>query len=247
MIRIILVVIFILIVFILSLIAWPIEYIIGRFNPRARDLSSLRLIQGVFRVILFLSGVNLTVKGRENILKGEAALYVGNHRGLFDTIVAYSLMPDLTGFIAKKEMGKVPFIRVWMKILHCLFLDRSNPRAGLTTILKGIEELQNGISIVIFPEGTRNKGDGVMQFHGGSFKLADRSNCRIVPMAINNSDEVFENHLPFIKATRMIIEFCEPIDVAAMDKEQRKALSNMTHDIILETYERNQRELDAVK
>jgi 1-acyl-sn-glycerol-3-phosphate acyltransferase len=64
-------------------------------------------------------------------------------------------------------------------------------------------------------------------------------------MAINNSDKVFENHLPFIKSTRMIIEFCEPIDVAAMDKEQRKALATMTHDIILETYERNQRELDA--
>ncbi len=242
MIRFILVLIFILIVFILSLIAWPIEYVIGRFNPRTRDLSSLRLIQGVFRVILFISGVHVTVKGRENILKGEAALYVGNHRGLFDTIVAYSLMPDLTGFIAKKEMGKIPFIRVWMRILHCLFLDRSNPREGLTTILKGIDELKNGVSIVIFPEGTRNKGEGVMQFHGGSFKLADRSDCKIVPMAINNSDEVFENHLPKIKSTHMIIEFCTPIDVASMDKEARKSLAVMTHDIILETYEKNQRE-----
>ncbi len=243
MIRTLLVIIFVLIVFILSLIAWPIEYLIGRFNPHARDISSLRIIQGVFKVILFLSGVRLTIKGRENILKDEAALYVGNHRGFFDTIVSYSLMPDITGFIAKKEMGKVPFVRIWMRFLHCLFLDRSNPREGLTTILKGIEELKNGVSIVIFPEGTRNKGEGLMQFHGGSFKLADRSNCKIVPMAINNSDNVFENHFPAIKSTKMIIEFCKPIDVAAMDKEQRKALPNMTHDIILETYERNQKEI----
>lgn len=243
MIRTLLVIIFVLIVFILSLIAWPIEYLIGRFNPHARDISSLRIIQGVFKVILFLSGVRLTIKGRENILKDEAALYVGNHRGFFDTIVSYSLMPGITGFIAKKEMGKVPFVRIWMRFLHCLFLDRSNPRKGLTTILKGIEELKNGVSIVIFPEGTRNKGEGLMQFHGGSFKLADRSNCKIVPMAINNSDNVFENHFPAIKSTKMIIEFCKPIDVAAMDKEQRKALPNMTHDIILETYERNQKEI----
>ena len=243
MIRTPLVIIFVLIVFILSLIAWPIEYLIGRFNPHARDISSLRIIQGVFKVILFLSGVRLTIKGRENILKDEAALYVGNHRGFFDTIVSYSLMPGITGFIAKKEMGKVPFVRIWMRLLHCLFLDRSNPREGLTTILKGIEELKNGVSIVIFPEGTRNKGEGLMQFHGGSFKLADRSNCKIVPMAINNSDNVFENHFPAIKSTKMIIEFCKPIDVAAMDKEQRKALPNMTHDIILETYERNQKEI----
>ena len=243
MIRTLLVIIFVLIVFILSLIAWPIEYLIGRFNPHARDISSLRIIQGVFKVILFLSGVRLTIKGRENILKDEAALYVGNHRGFFDTIVSYSLMPGITGFIAKKEMGKVPFVRIWMRFLHCLFLDRSNPREGLTTILKGIEELKNGVSIVIFPEGTRNKGEGLMQFHGGSFKLADRSNCKIVPMAINNSDNVFENHFPAIKSTKMIIEFCKPIDVAAMDKEQRKALPNMAHDIILEAYERNQKEI----
>lgn len=243
MIRTLLVIIFVLIVFILSLIAWPIEYLIGRFNPHARDISTLRIIQGVFKVILFLSGVRLTIKGRENILKDEAALYVGNHRGFFDTIVSYSLMPGITGFIAKKEMEKVPFVRIWMRLLHCLFLDRSNPREGLTTILKGIEELKNGVSIVIFPEGTRNKGEGLMQFHGGSFKLADRSNCKIVPMAINNSDNVFENHFPAIKSTKMIIEFCKPIDVAAMDKEQRKALPNMTHDIILETYERNQKEI----
>lgn len=243
MIRTLLVIIFVLIVFILSLIAWPIEYLIGRFNPHARDISTLRIIQGVFKVILFLSGVRLTIKGRENILKDEAALYVGNHRGFFDTIVSYSLMPGITGFIAKKEMEKVPFVRIWMRLLHCLFLDRSNPREGLTTILKGIEELKNGVSIVIFPEGTRNKGEGLMQFHGGSFKLADRSNCKIVPMAINNSDNVFENHFPAIKSTKMIIEFCKPIDVAAMDREQRKALPNMTHDIILETYERNQKEI----
>ena len=243
MLRTLLVVIFVLIVFIFSLIAWPIEYLIGRFNPHARDISSLRIIQGVFRIILFLSGVKLTIKGRENILKDEAALYVGNHRGFFDTIVSYSLMPGITGFIAKKEMGKVPFVRVWMRFLHCLFLDRSNPREGLATILKGIEELKNGISIVVFPEGTRNKGEGLLPFHGGSFKLADRSDCKIVPMAINNSDNVLENHFPAIKSTKIIIEFCKPIDVAAMDKEQRKALPNMTHDIILETYERNQKEI----
>ena len=243
MLRTLLVVIFVLIVFIFSLIAWPIEYLIGRFNPHARDISSLRIIQGVFKIILFLSGVKLTIKGRENILKDEAALYVGNHRGFFDTIVSYSLMPGITGFIAKKEMGKVPFIRVWMRFLHCLFFDRSNPREGLATILNGIEELKNGVSIVIFPEGTRNKGEGLLPFHGGSFKLADRSNCKIVPMAINNSDNVLENHFPAIKSAKIIIEFCKPIDVAAMDKEQRKALPNMTHDIILETYERNQKEI----
>ena len=243
MIRILLIIILLLIVFVLSLIAWPVEFIIGKFNPHARDISSLRIVQGVFKIVLFISGVKVVVKGRENILKDEAAMYVGNHRGIFDTLVSYSLMYRVTGFVAKKEMNKVPFIRVWMRMLHCLFLDRSNPREGLSTILKGIEHLKNGISVVIFPEGTRNKGTGVMPFHMGSFKLADKSDCKIVPMAINNSDNVLENHMPWIKPTKVIIEFCTPVDVASMDKEQRKQIPDMVHEIILETYERNQQEI----
>ena len=196
MIRLILVCIFLLIIFVLSLILFPIEWLIGRISPKAKDISSLRFVQFVFKVILFLSGVNTTVIGLENIPKDEPVVFIGNHRGFFDTVVSYSRMPRLTGFIAKKEMQKVPFIRLWMKYLHCLFMDRSNPREGLKTILSGVEQINNGISIVIFPEGTRNKGDGIMPFHGGSFKLADKSNCKIIPMVQNNTENVLEAHFP---------------------------------------------------
>ena len=203
MIRLILVCIFLLIIFVLSLILFPIEWLIGRISPKAKDISSLRFVQFVFKVILFLSGVNTTVIGLENIPKDEPVVFIGNHRGFFDTVVSYSRMPRLTGFIAKKEMQKVPFIRLWMKYLHCLFMDRSNPREGLKTILSGVEQINNGISIVIFPEGTRNKGDGIMPFHGGSFKLADKSNCKIIPMVQNNTENVLEAHFPSIKRTQI--------------------------------------------
>ena len=212
MIRLILVCIFLLIIFVLSLILFPIEWLIGRISPKAKDISSLRFVQFVFKVILFLSGVSTTVIGLENIPKDEPVVFIGNHRGFFDTVVSYSRMPRLTGFIAKKEMQKVPFIRLWMKYLHCLFMDRSNPREGLKTILSGVEQINNGISIVIFPEGTRNKGDGIMPFHGGSFKLADKSNCKIIGT---------------------------PIDTAALDRDERKALPDTVHDLMLQIYEKN--------
>ena len=65
----------------------------------------------------------------------------------------------------------------------------------------------------------------------------------ITPKAINNSDNVLENHMPWIKPAKVIIEFCTPVDVASMDKEQRKQIPDMVHEIILETYERNQQEI----
>ena len=231
MIRLILVCIFLLIIFVLSLILFPIEWLIGRISPKAKDISSLRFVQFVFKVILFLSGVSTTVIGLENIPKDEPVVFIGNHRGFFDTVVSYSRMPRLTGFIAKKEMIGIPLLSQWM--------DRSNPREGLKTILSGVEQINNGISIVIFPEGTRNKGDGIMPFHGGSFKLADKSNCKIIPMVQNNTENVLEAHFPSIKRTHTVLEFGTPIDTAALDRDERKALPDTVHDLMLQIYEKN--------
>lgn len=179
MIRVILVALFMLIVFIVSLIMLPLEWLIGKININVKDISSLRMVQAIFKVVLFISGTKITIIGKENIPIGESVLFVGNHRGNFDTVIAYSIMPNITGFIAKKEMNKVPIIRVWMRYLYCLLLDRQNPKEGLKTILKGIEYLKNGKSIVIFPEGTRNDGDGVLKFHGEVLNLPKKATAKL--------------------------------------------------------------------
>lgn len=137
-------------------------------------------------------------------------------------------MKPRTGFVAKKEIEKVPLLNIWMRYLYCLFLDRKNMKEGLKTILTGIDYLKAGTSIVIFPEGTRNKSiDGVLPFHAGSFKLAEKSGCRIIPMVQNNTAAALEDHLPFFKKTHTVLEFGKPIDVASMDREQKKLLPRM--------------------
>ena len=69
-----------------------------------------------------------------------------------------------TGYVAKKEMNKFLYVRRWMNNIQCLFLDRENMKEGLKTILKGIDNIKNGISVFIFPEGTRNKCDGIPHY-----------------------------------------------------------------------------------
>lgn len=88
-----------------------------------------------------------------------------------------------------------------MKRLYCLFLDRENPKEGLKTILQAIDYVKHGISICIFPEGTRNKGEelSLLPFHNGSFKIAEKTGCPIIPMSLNNTCDIFEGHFPFIK------------------------------------------------
>jgi len=174
MIRSFLVIVFLILFFIFSLIALPVEWVIGKFNPDVKAVSSLRIVQGAFHIILFLAGVHTTVTGLENIPDDEPVLFIGNHRGFFDVIISYTYMKRPTGFVAKKEMKKALIIRRWMDNLFCLFLDRENMKEGLKTILKGIDYIKDGKSIVIFPEGTRNKGEGVQDFHAGSFNQAVR-------------------------------------------------------------------------
>ena len=239
MIRFILVVVVVLSYLILGIPVLLVEWIIGKFNKRARDISCLRMVQGAFKFILWITGVKITVIGEENVPKDQAVLYVGNHNSYFDILMTYSRCPDLTGYVAKVEMLRYPLLRDWMKALYCLFLDREDMRAGLKTILQGIEYIKNGISICIFPEGTRNRTDKMLPFKEGSMKMAEKTGCLIIPMAITNSAEIFERHLPFIKPARVILEYGTPIDPRTLSKEEKKFLGSYTQKKIQEMLDKN--------
>ena len=207
MIRFIFVVLFLVVFLILSIPVMLVEWLIGKKSPNMKDYSSLRIVQWAFKVILWIAGVNVTVIGEEHI-PDEPVLYIGNHRSFFDVPITYSRCRRLTGFVAKKEIEKVPLLSTWMRFLYCLFLDRDDVRAGLKTILTAIEQVKNGISIFIFPEGTRNKGEelSVLPFHDGSFKIAEKTGCAVIPVSINNSVQILEAHFPFIRKTHVVLE-----------------------------------------
>ena len=193
MIRFILVCITVVGFLILSIPLLLIEWIIGKFAPLKKDISSLRIIQTVFRFILWLTGAKVTVIGEENVPKDTPVLYIGNHRSYFDILLTYTRCPIRTGYIAKKEMEKIPLLSNWMRYLHCLFLDRKDIKQGMKTILAAIEKVKEGISICIFPEGTRNRSEDeldMLVFHEGSFKIATKAKCPIIPIALNNTADI---------------------------------------------------------
>lgn len=237
MLRFILIVIFVvlfLVVFIPVLLA---EWIIGKFNPGLKDRSSKALVGWGFRLITRLAGTNLIVRGRENIPQDTAVLYVGNHRSYFDIVLTLSVFPRVTGYVAKLEMRKWPLLNLWMKNIHCLFLDRDNIKEGLKTILKGAEEVKNGISLCIFPEGTRNKvNDTFLPFHDGSFKIAEKGGVPVIPMVIVNSAGVFEDHLPKVRKAKVVIEFQPPVYIDRLEKDVKKNMGSYVSGIISERY-----------
>ncbi len=245
MIRFLLVVIFVVSFLILSIPLMIAEWIIGKFNMDVRNRSSLAIVNWAFRSILRICGTKAIVIGEENVPKDTAVLYVGNHRSFFDILLTYVRVPRPTGYVSKKEMEKIPLLSIWMKLLHCLFLDRDNIKEGLKTILQGVEKAKNGISICIFPEGTRNRvPDTFLPFHEGSFKIAEKADVPIVPITLNNTAAIFEDQFPKIRKTTVIIEYGAPLCIRDLEKEDRKFIGAKVQKIIEETYFKNKKLLE---
>lgn len=239
MIRIILIGVYMFFFSIFTLFAYPVEWVIGKINKKAKDRSSLRIVQGAFKAIRFISAAKTTVIGFEKIPADEPVLFVGNHKSYFDIIIAYSLMPGLTGFVAKKELKKVPVISWWMQNLYCLFLDRDDIKEGLKTILQGIDYIKEGVSIVIFPEGTRAEDDEMLPFHEGSLKFAEKTGCKIIPLVQNNTRACFENNKHGVRKAHTILEFGEPINIRDLSREDKKFLGAYVKTRIEEIYNKN--------
>ncbi len=241
--RTIITVLYILLFLILGLPVLGIEWIISKFNKAHADMVQLRIVQWGLKCVAFISGVKLTVIGEENVPKDEPVLYIGNHRSFFDVVVTYARCPGLTGYIAKDGVNKVPIFRIWMKRLHCIFLKRDDMKEGLKVILKAIEYVKSGISICIFPEGTRNKDrenpTSLLPFKEGSFKIASKTGCKIVPMALIGTADILENHFPWIHSTDIKLIYGEPIDVSALDKDQQKHVGAYCQTVVEELIRSN--------
>ena len=230
--RSILVVLTIFFFLVLTFPVYLIVALVGVFNKRACAAFSQKFINGAFRFLMWEVGAKTTVIGRELVPTDKPVLYVSNHRSYADTPLGYMNVVGITGFIAKKEVKKFPILSLWMKNMTCLFLDRDDMRQGLKTILTAIDNVKEGYSVFIMPEGTRNHNDEMLPFKEGSFKVAEKSGCPIVPIAFSNTDALYELHKPWIKKAKVVVHFGEPIYVDGISREEKKELAGKVQGVI---------------
>lgn len=237
MIRLILAVTFITIFLLISIPILLVLFFIGLFAPKVKEKVSLAMVSWAFRCVLFFAGTKVTVRGEENIPKDEGVLFIGNHRSYFDIIITYGFAPVMMSFISKKQVRLIPILSLWMMNLHCLFLDRNDLKQGLEVINRAADLVRSGTSVVIYPEGTRNKTQDILQpFHRGSFKIAQKTGCKIIPVTMTHTDDIYEAHRPFVRAARVTLTYGEPVDTGAMDPKERKTVDARIKAIIEDTY-----------
>lgn len=170
-----------------------------------------------------LMNIRLHVSGLEK-LPEEKFLLVCNHKAAMDPLLTMGVLRKYNmGFVAKKEIYKIPVICRLMHRCYCLCLDRGNIKEEAKTILRASKYIkEQRASIGIYPEGTRNKEEGLLPFMNGSFKIAKKANSPIVVAVLRNTEQI-SKHAPF-KRTDVYLDFVE-----VLDKEY--VISNNTSDI----------------
>ncbi len=222
------------VIMIFSQLFMPILFLLtkmGKIDTRSRFVSALA--HWWTDVLIRLSGSKLEIIGEENIPDDHSYCIISNHQGFFDIPVIIRTIPWTVGFIAKKELAKVPLLSMWMKVIGVVFLDRSDRRAAIKVMQTASEKIKCGHPMVIFPEGTRSKGGPVAPFKQASLKLATLARTKIIPITVNNTYEIIEGKEKGINPANITVHVHPVIDIETLSDEEVSNLSETLRNIII--------------
>ena len=152
-----------------------------------------RHIQYILKRAVQGGNIDLQVSGLENIPQENGFMLYANHQGLFDVLAIAATCDVPMGAVLKKELVNIPFLHQVTLCTKSYAMDREDVRQSLQVIQAVTEEVKNGRSYLIFPEGTRSKtGNQMGEFHGGSFRCATKSKCPVLPVALVDSYRVLD-------------------------------------------------------
>ncbi|MBQ7539002.1 MAG: 1-acyl-sn-glycerol-3-phosphate acyltransferase [Treponema sp.] len=177
------------------------------------------------------------VTGLEKIPQDRAVVFIGNHQGNMDIPLLFGYINKPMTFVAKAELGKIPLLSDWMKLLQCTFIERKSPRKSIQAIHDAAEGIKKGYSQVIFPEGTRSKGGPHHEFKAGSFKLAFMSGAPIVPVTIDGTWRIYEGQKKVKKGQHVRLIIHDPIETAGLSKEEQSKIHERVEKIVCDPLE----------
>lgn len=178
---------------ILTVLVFPAAGAVRLAGGRLAYERFLRRLTGAWaRHLLWFGGVPVEVEARARVPASGPLCVVANHQGDADILLAVGYVPRLVGFIAKKELTRVPVISWWMRAMHCVFLERTSARQALQAIERAVARIADGQAMIIFPEGTRSKSRRMGTFKPGSMKLPKDAGAPILPVTIDGTFRLFE-------------------------------------------------------
>lgn len=190
------------------------------------------------KIIIWVTGVKVSIKGLENIDIDYPYVYAMNHQSYFDIFAILSALPVQFKWMAKKQLFYIPFLGWAMRNCNYISVDRKTPKGAYKALKKALDFINQGYSIIIFPEGTRSKDGYIGPFKTGGIVLALRSNKPIVPVTIIGTRHILPKGGRFIRSGHVKVIIDKPIPTEGYKETEKEKLANIIRGIIVKNYER---------
>ena len=187
------------------------------------------------RVILWLFLIPVKIEGREHLESKQSYVFVANHQGAFDIFLIYGYLNRNFKWMMKHSLRKIPFVGYACYKAHHIFVDKRGPKKIKATYDSARETLRDGISLTVFPEGSRSFTGHMGVFRKGAFALADELQLPVVPMTINGSFYIMPRtrDFHFVEWHPMKLTIHEPIYPVGKGDENVQATLNQAYDSVM--------------
>ncbi|OIO19837.1 MAG: 1-acyl-sn-glycerol-3-phosphate acyltransferase [Ignavibacteria bacterium CG22_combo_CG10-13_8_21_14_all_37_15] len=184
---------------------------------------------------LFLAGIKLTTSGLENFDRSNPYVYVSNHSSMFDILALQASFPDHAVMIFKKELAKIPIFGWALQLGPYIVIDRQKADRAMESLDRAKQTIINeGISVLVFAEGTRSKSGEVMPFKRGAFYLAARVGYPIIPVSISGTAAIMPKGKLRINPGTIHVHYDKPIITENMNgRQSEKDLMEQVRQIII--------------
>ncbi len=197
------------------------------------------------RSILVVSRIKVTVEGLADIDAQRPYIYMPNHQSNFDIPVLLGHLTVQFRWLAKMELFKVPIFGHAMRKAGYISIDRNDRESAIRSLQAAAEKIKNGISVLIFPEGTRSRDGQIQPFKKGGFVMAIDSGVPIVPVVISGARAIMTKGKFRVNPGQIRLRVHKPIDTSTYTHDTKEALMARVRRVICDNLENSEMDRKA--
>jgi 1-acyl-sn-glycerol-3-phosphate acyltransferase len=204
------------------------------FDRKGRVVHRYARVWG--KVALLANRVKVKVEGMEHLKREGPYIFMSNHQGSYDIFALLGYLPFQFKWLAKKELFSIPFFGWTMAAAGYISIDREGSRRTVEAMNGAARKIQEGMSLVIFPEGSRSPDGSIQPFKKGGFTLAIKSKVPIIPITIIGSREIMPKEKLTTTSGEIRIRMDHPIETQNYSLKDRKSLMEKVSQTISKNF-----------
>jgi 1-acyl-sn-glycerol-3-phosphate acyltransferase len=224
-------------IFLYTAVCGAVSLLSSFFDPRGRIQHNIARFWSW--LILATCAAPVELIGIEKLDTSKPYVYAANHISAMDIPVLYAYLPIQFRIVAVIDIFRRPVIGWHLRRSGQIPIDMTTPRATFKSLHNGIEDLKQGLSVVIFPEGSRSRDGEIKQFFNGAFYMATKAQVDVVPLTIVGTYEMLPMNTFHIKPRRLQLIVGQPISTNGMTTHDLEKIAEATKSVIAETYSAN--------